>query len=74
MNSQEEMAVNYVENGAYCPYCGEWVSICQSHQCTGSWGGWRPPIKTTETCPHCGKIIEKWIDLNQPLIKELEDE
>ena len=54
-----------LENGAYCAFCGEWVSYCQSHQCKGSWGGWYPPIKIVETCPHCGKSIEKLIGLNQ---------
>ena len=53
------------EIGTYCEVCGEWVSYNQSHQCKGSWGGWYPPIKTVETCTHCGKVIEKWIDLNQ---------
>ena len=60
---ENDITVNYLENGYYCA-CGEWVSIGQEHLCKGSWGGWQPPMKTIETCPHCGKIIEKWIDLN----------
>lgn len=59
-----ETTISYLENGYYCA-CGEWVSYGQSHQCKGFWGGWHPPIKTVEKCPHCGGIIEKWVDPNQ---------
>ena len=57
--------ISYSGVGYSCSHCGVWVSYGQPHQCQGNWGGWYPPIKHIETCPHCGKIIEKWIDLNQ---------
>jgi len=57
--------VNNLIPGVPCSLCGEWVPYGQAHQCKGCWGGWHPPIKTVETCPYCGGIIEKLIDLNQ---------